>query len=546
MKRRKKWIWIGVIWTLLVSGMWGGAALAGNGETVSIKYRTHVQSYGWQDWRTDGASSGTTGEGKRLEAIEIFLDQAHSGGVEYRTHVQSYGWQDWRTDGVLSGTTGEAKRLEAIEIRLTGEISEQYDIYYRTHLQSCGWMGWAKNGSPSGSSGFSRRLEAIEIRLLPKGETMPEDGKAAYMEAVQTEQQEGIRYSVHVQSYGWQPEAENGHMAGTVGEAKRLEAVRISLKKPDNLSGSLQYRTHVQSYGWMDWTEEGQISGTSGRSKRLEAIQIRLTGEIAEGYDVYYRVHAQTYGWLGWAKNGQPAGTAGESKRLEAIEICLKKKGEAAPGPAAGAYHFRSLEDLMDTAENIQGTSQLITVVGDGTVTGAQLSFWQKGEAGWTRQLMGKAHLGIHGFSDRTREGDGTTPTGCYELGIAFGNKKDPGTALDWFDINPYHYWVDDPDSDYYNRLIDSRQVPSGWRSGEHLADYVPSYNYSVNIEVNPECRKDSTSAIFLHCFGRNPYTLGCVAIEEGQMRQVLRILKPGAKIVMVREKEDLLDYVGY
>ena len=48
------------------------------------------------------------------------------------------------------------------------------------------------------------------------------------------------------------------------------------------------------------------MSGTSGQAKRLEAIRISLYGEMAEHYDIYYRVHAQSFGWLSWAKNGDP------------------------------------------------------------------------------------------------------------------------------------------------------------------------------------------------------------------------------------------------
>lgn len=73
------------------------------------------------------------------------------------------------------------------------------------------------------------------------------------------------------------------------------------------------------------------MAGTSGEAKRLEAICIALTGEMAEHYDIYYRVHAQTFGWLGWAKNGEASGTAGYAKRLEGIQIVLVPKGKAAP-----------------------------------------------------------------------------------------------------------------------------------------------------------------------------------------------------------------------
>lgn len=40
--------------------------------------------------------------------------------TSYRTHVQSFGWQNPVTNGVMSGTFGKAKRLEGIEISVSG------------------------------------------------------------------------------------------------------------------------------------------------------------------------------------------------------------------------------------------------------------------------------------------------------------------------------------------------------------------------------------------------------------------------------------------
>lgn len=135
-----------------------------------------------------------------------------------------------------------------------------------------------------------------------------------------------VKYHVHVQKIGWQDWRENGRMAGTTGEAKRLEGIEIKVEGNANLG--IQYRTHIQGIGWeKDWRENGGMSGTYAQAKRLEAIQIKLTGADAGKYDVYYRVHAQTYGWLGWAKNGAPAGTAAQAKRLEGIEIQILPKG---------------------------------------------------------------------------------------------------------------------------------------------------------------------------------------------------------------------------
>lgn len=149
---------------------------------ASIIYQTHVQTYGWRGWSFNNLESGTTGQGKRLEAIQIKLvDPEASGSAEYRTHVQTYGWQDWVSDGAVSGTSGQGKRLEAIQIQLTGEMAEKYDIYYRVHSQTYGWLDWAKNGEKAGTAGLAKRLESIEIRLVAKGASAPGSTSRPYV-----------------------------------------------------------------------------------------------------------------------------------------------------------------------------------------------------------------------------------------------------------------------------------------------------------------------------------------------------------------------------
>lgn len=326
---------------------------------VTIRYTTHVQTYGWQGdennankWFANGKMAGTSGKAKRLEGIKIRVYGNDNLGIQYTTHCQSYGWLPWSANGEMNGTEGEAKRLEAIKIQLTGADKEKYDVYYRVHAQSYGWLAWAANGAPAGTAGLAKRLEAIQIVIVKKGESFDHaigNIQSARGEAyiasstananpvVTGENNVNVEYRTHVQSFGWQGWKYNGVMSGTSGKAKRLEGINIKLtNKP--YSGSIVYTTHVQSIGWQGnennvntWFRDGQMAGTSGRAKRLEAIRIALTGEMAEHYDVYYRVHAQTYGWLAWAKNGEAAGTAGLSKRLEGIQIVLVPKGGAAP-----------------------------------------------------------------------------------------------------------------------------------------------------------------------------------------------------------------------
>ena len=331
---------------------------------VTTSYRTHVQSFGWQNPVTNGVMSGTSGKAKRLEGIEISVSGNKNLGIQYATHCQTYGWLPWSANGEMSGTTGEAKRLEAIKIQLAGADKDKYDVYYRVHAQSYGWLGWAKNGEPSGTAGYAKRLEGIQIVVVKKTEAAPgldyagvnaskgvHDSRAYIAKTNGTITIPGsadstnIMYKTHVQSFGWQNWVLNGTMSGTSGKAKRLEGINIKLSNAA-YAGGIQYRTHVQTYGWeKEWKKDGAMSGTSGEAKRLEAIQIKLYGEMANHFDVYYRVHAQSYGWLGWAKNGEEAGTAGYAKRLEGIQIVLVPKGGAAP-----ANNYKNIQSVNTKA----------------------------------------------------------------------------------------------------------------------------------------------------------------------------------------------------
>ena len=308
-------------------------ATATKSTKMSVSYKVHRQDYDWEeDWKKDGQTSGTEGQCKRLEAIRIKLPDGVSGSsIEYRTHIQDIGWEkNWSKNGEKSGTEGQCKRLEAIQIRLTGEVAENYDVYYSVHAENFGWLGWAKNGEEAGTAGYGYRLEAIRIQLVTKGDKAPEL-IGTIKEAMKARL---VGYQTHVQDYGTQAYVYDGAMAGTEGECKRMESIRMKL--PSSVNSSIQYRSHVQDIGWeKNWASNGSLSGTTGQCKRLEAIQIQLSGDVAKNYDVYYRVHAQDYGWLAWAKNGESSGTEGYAKRLEAIEVRLVPKGTTPDLPAS-------------------------------------------------------------------------------------------------------------------------------------------------------------------------------------------------------------------
>lgn len=127
-----------------------------NTDTSKVKYRTHIENDGWTSYVKDGETSGTTGQGKRLEALQIDSELE----ISAKAHIENIGWKDY---GVINkntviGTTGEGKRLE--DLCLKGNIQ------YRVHIEDHGWTNWTKADGVAtlGSVGLGKRIEAIEIK----------------------------------------------------------------------------------------------------------------------------------------------------------------------------------------------------------------------------------------------------------------------------------------------------------------------------------------------------------------------------------------------
>lgn len=112
-----------------------------------ILYRVHVEDYGWLDWASNGIETGKIAQGKKIEAIEIKLENMEEYTVEYRTHVQDYGWQEWKIDGETSGTTGKNKKVEAIQIRIVPKYKRHYvGIDVSSHNGTIDWAQVKKTG----------------------------------------------------------------------------------------------------------------------------------------------------------------------------------------------------------------------------------------------------------------------------------------------------------------------------------------------------------------------------------------------------------------
>ena len=127
-----------------------------------------------------------------------------------------------------------------------------------------------------------------------------------------------------------------------------LEALRLVLS--DASTGeplgadAISVEAHVSNVGWQAAVGNGGTAGTTGQSRAVEALRVRLSGELSARYTVWYRVHSAEFGWLGWACDGADAGSAGYGRAVQAVQVAVLPKGDPAPGDTATPFVDRSSE----------------------------------------------------------------------------------------------------------------------------------------------------------------------------------------------------------
>ena len=234
---------------------------------------------------------------------------------------------------------------------------------------------------------------------------------------------------------------------------------------------------------------------------------------------------------------------------------------------------------LVSSLSAARKYSQLIIVSCDGGE--AQISMYENSgdSSTWNQILSSPGYIGSDGVGQAS-EDSCHTPQGIYGFTMAFGNLPDPGSAIPYTQTDANSYWVDDPDSLFYNRfvyvtdasatannsgestssvvvtkastpsvettvtpdvLVNDPNYLSGrillspsirWNSAENLHDAGYAYNYALALDVNSNCTPGAGSAFFLHCNINKP-TQGCITVPEAVMRDILINIKPDCHIII-------------
>ena len=196
----------------------------------------------------------------------------------------------------------------------------------------------------------------------------------------------------------------------------------------------------------------------------------------------------------------------------------------------------------VDKLAPAQSTSQLLVVAVYDKST-AWVSLHEKDADGhWQMTMTTPGFIGKNGLG-KTKEGDGKTPRGIFSFNKAFGIAANPGTILPYTQVDDSTYWSGDQRKNmHYNEMVSLKDFPNlDLAESEHIVDYIRHYQYVLNIDYNKDGVVGLGSAIFLHCLGdRKPYTGGCVAIPENQMKVVMQRVRPECSVII-----DSLDALG-
>ena len=130
-----------------------------------------------------------------------------------------------------------------------------------------------------------------------------------------------------------------------------------------------------------------------------------------------------------------------------------------------------------------------------------------------------------------------------YKFNAYFGIEDNPGTDLPYLKVNKSHYWDGDSNSKRYNTLVNIETYKEfNTSDSEHLIEYNPGYVYALNIDYNKEQTPKKGAGIFLHCFTRNKYTLGCVAIHKYDLYYIYKEVNKDCYII-INTKENMTQY---
>ncbi len=203
--------------------------------------------------------------------------------------------------------------------------------------------------------------------------------------------------------------------------------------------------------------------------------------------------------------------------------------------------------ELKSRIWELRWARQLIVVTSDNwNAVGARLQRFERNEGAGGWRAVGPAvdvvvgrggmgwGIGLHGTHSANEpvkhEGDGRAPAGVFFLNTIFGYAQPAAARIAAFpyrELTASTRAVEDEQSKYYNRLVDTAQIgDKDWRGSELMLRPDHIYQWGVVVEHNWRAWPGAGSCIFLHIWrGPEQGTAGCTAMPLGEMEEIVHWL---------------------
>jgi D-alanyl-D-alanine dipeptidase len=216
-----------------------------------------------------------------------------------------------------------------------------------------------------------------------------------------------------------------------------------------------------------------------------------------------------------------------------------------------------SLSLFVVYAQKIAESEQLIVVTAKNwSTSNGKLQRYERSKNNWQKVgnaiaiKLGRNGLGwgrgLHDIPKNAKivkkEGDGKAPAGIFSLKQAFGyepfNVKYPYSVYKTTD-----HCVDDINSKFYNKIVDSKKVKIDYKSKEHMKFPKNYYKYGIVVNHNhideAGAIKGAGSCIFMHI--KNVPTAGCTVMSESEMKKIIKWLNVNKNPLLVQGTEEVV-----
>lgn len=136
----------------------------------------------------------------------------------------------------------------------------------------------------------------------------------------------GLNYIAYNQNVGFiKPTVTMGEIAGLIDDPDSVHMEGLRVTSP-YASCEIMTEVHASDIGWMDAVGNGVYAGTMGQNRAIESIKLTVYSVDPDmptpTYGIQYRVY-QNGSWTDWAYDGEEAGITGQSLPIQAVQINL-------------------------------------------------------------------------------------------------------------------------------------------------------------------------------------------------------------------------------